>query len=216
MSYQNKKKDYSVSETIDFNDQIFYAAVKGDKKAIQRTIKAFTPMVHMWVNKYEHLCPSFMHEDLVQEGVMGILKGIETFEMERSNNGNPLKPSTWLWWKIRAAVQGSARKLSKMKGLDSLDDENKNIQLEDTCSYDIREEDFNLDIEKILIEGCGSKDNKRAQIIKDRYGLCGNQPLRQGEVARKHGLSKQATNGHISKFIQKIRQKYPELYEIVK
>mgnify|MGYP006280545895 CR=1 FL=1 len=82
--------------------------------------------------------------------------------------------------------------------------------------YETKDSSLYMDIESLLIEGCGSIDSRRAQIVKDRYGLLGNKPLRQGEIAVKYKISKQAANTQIAKFFKVIREKYPELREEIK
>ena len=71
-------------------------------------------------------------------------------------------------------------------------------------------------VKQLIIDGCGSTDTKRAQIICDRFGLLGRPALRQGEVAKKHGLTKQAVQSHIARFSKIIREKHPELEALIK
>ena len=71
-------------------------------------------------------------------------------------------------------------------------------------------------IHDIIVAGCGSVDSKRAQIVCDRYGLLGRPALRQGEVAKKYGMTKQAINSHIARFTKIIREKHPELEAYIK
>jgi predicted transcriptional regulator len=46
--------------------------------------------------------------------------------------------------------------------------------------------------------------------------LLGRPALRQGEVARKHGMTKQAINSHIARFSKIIREKHPEMEALIK
>ena len=71
-------------------------------------------------------------------------------------------------------------------------------------------------IHDIIIAGCGSLDSKRAQIVCDRYGLLGRKEMRQGDVARKYGMTKQAINSHIARFSKIVREKHPELEALIK
>jgi predicted DNA-binding protein YlxM (UPF0122 family) len=52
--------------------------------------------------------------------------------------------------------------------------------------------------------------------VCDRYGLLGKKPMRQGEVAEKYGMTKQAINSHIARFSKIIREKHPELETLIK
>lgn len=156
------------------------------------------------------------YEDLVQEGMVGVVNAIRSFDLELTHNGKRLRPMTWIWWKVRGAVQIAARKEKKNpKYALSLEQSDWGNNLEDCQVYEIRDENLPMSIEDLLKSGCGSLDSVRANIIKDRFGLLGSQPMRQGEVAKKYGMSKQATNGHIARFTKTIRDKHPELREFI-
>lgn len=205
-----------VTETMTYTDETFFQAVKGDARAIEATIRQFTPLVHKWVRRYKFLGQDNMYEDFVQEGLMGIVKAIETFDVDYKVNGKSIKPMTWIWHKVRGSVQTAARREKKNPKYPlSLEQSDWGMNLEDVNVFELKEDRLIPNIEELLIKGCGSLDSKRAQIIKDRFGLLGAEPLRQGEVAKKHGLSKQATNGHIARFCKIIREKHPELKEMI-
>lgn len=199
-----------------YTNQTFYDAVGGDAASINATIKQFTPLVHKWARKYKFMGHDHSYEDLVQEGYIGLLEAIRTFDLDLKVNGKNLSPMTWIWWKVRAAVQGTARKENKLPKYPlSLENSDWGNNLEDPCTYEVRDERLPLTIEEIVRCGCGSLDNTRAKIVKDRFGLLGSKPMRQGEVAAKYGLSKQATNGHIARFSKAVREKHPELKEFI-
>jgi RNA polymerase sigma factor (sigma-70 family) len=199
-----------------YTDEIFYDAVKGDPRAVEVTIRQYTPLVHKWVRRYKFMGQENMYEDLVQEGLMGIVKAIETFDLDYKVNGKRIKPMTWIWHKVRGSVQGAARREKKNPKYPlSLEQSDWGMNLEDVNVFELKEDRILPNIEQLLITGCGSLDSKRAQIVKDRFGLLGSKPLRQGEVAKKYGLTKQATNGHIARFSKIIREKHPELRELI-
>ncbi len=199
-----------------YEDETFYQAVKGDKRAIDLTLKQFTPLVHKFVRKYGFMAQSHMYDDLVQEGMLGILKAVRTFDLDYRVNGRAIRPMTWIWPNVRAAVQGEARKnIKHPKYSLSLEQSDWGSNLEDPQQYELKE-DFSFDVKELVEIGCsGSIDNRRAQIVCDRFGLLGRKALRQGEVAKKYNLSKQAANGHISRFLTKIREAKPELKELI-
>lgn len=194
------------------SDETFYNAVRGDEKAKEVVIEAFTPMVHMWAHEYSFMCSKDLYEDLVQEGIIGILKAIETFDINRksSNTGKILKPSTWIWWKTRAEVQGAAKKFRRFskhlaQGYD-------NTLLDECYSGDLRgNAHVSLNVDDLIIEGCGSLSSKRANIIQDKFGLNGKDTLVHSEIAAKHGLSDKGTEFHVRTFVKKIKNKYPTL-----
>ena len=193
------------------NDQTFYNAVKGDPKAVTEVIKQYTPLVHKLVNKYSWMAPKHSREDLVQEGLMGIVKAINTFDLEKG-----CKPMTWIYPQVRGAVQGVARKENRNPKYPlSLEQSDWAKNLEDSHQFEVRDEVVSSFVHDIIIAGCGSLDSKRAKIVCSRYGLLGETPLRQGEVAAKFGMSKQAINSHISRFSKIVREKHPELEQFI-
>jgi RNA polymerase sporulation-specific sigma factor len=187
-------------------------AVKGDASSITALVKQYTPLVHKIVNKYAWMSPSHSREDLVQEGLLGIVKAIETFDLERGT-----RFMTWVYPQVRGAVQGVARRDIKLpKYALSLEQSDWAKNLEDPNMFEVKDEFASNLVKNIIIAGCGSVDSKRAQIVCDRYGLLGRPALRQGEVARKHGMTKQAINSHIARFTKIVREKHPELEALIK
>ena len=191
---------------------LLYKAVKGDARSITTLIEQYTPLVHKIVNKYAWMSPSHSREDLVQEGLLGIVKAIETFDLERGT-----RFMTWVYPQVRGAVQGVARRDIKLpKYALSLEQSDWAKNLEDPEMFEVQDEYASGLVRDIVIAGCGSVDSKRAQIVCDRYGLLGRPALRQGEVARKHGMTKQAINSHIARFTKIVREKHPELEALIK
>jgi RNA polymerase sporulation-specific sigma factor len=187
-------------------------AVKGDASSITAIVQQYTPLVHKIVNKYAWMSPTHSREDLVQEGLMGIVKAIETFDLERGT-----RFMTWCYPQVRGAVQGVARKDNRMPKYPlSLEQSDWGHNLEDSVQFEVQDEFKASFIHDIIVAGCGSVNSKRAQIVCDRYGLLGRKPLRQGEVAKKYGMTKQAINSHIARFSKIIREKHPELEAYIK
>lgn len=194
------------------SDQVFLDAVKGDPRAVTQVIRQYTPLVHKLVNKYAWMAPKHSKEDLVQEGLLGIVKAIDTFDIERG-----CKPMTWIYPQVRGAVQGLARKENRNPKYPlSLEQSDWAKNLEDPCQYEVRDEAVSAKVRDIVLAGCGSLDSKRAQIVCSRYGLLGEKELRQGEVAKKFGMSKQAINSHIARFSKIVRERHPELEALIK
>jgi RNA polymerase sigma factor (sigma-70 family) len=194
------------------SQDLFLSAVKGDAKAITAVVKQYTPLVHKIVNKYCWMSPGHSREDLVQEGLLGIVKAIETFDLSRN-----VQPMTWIYPQVRGAIQGVARKDNRLPKYSlSLEQSDWGGNLEDPSVFEIRDEFKASFIQDLIAAGCGSLDSKRAQIVCDRYGLLGRPALRQGEVAKKHGMTKQAVNSHIARFSKIIREKHPELEAYIK
>jgi RNA polymerase sporulation-specific sigma factor len=186
-------------------------AIKGDPRSITSIVEQYTPLVHKIVNRYAWMAPKHSREDLVQEGLLGVVKAIETFDLSRG-----YRFMTWVYPKVRGAVQGVARKENRIpKYQKSLEQSDWAHNLEDPVQYEVRDEFVSERVRELVISGCGSVTSKRAQIVCDRFGLLGNTPLRQGEVARKHGMTKQAVQSHIARFSKIIREKHPNLKEFI-
>jgi len=148
----------------------------------------------------------------VQEGLLGVVKALETFDLSRGT-----RFMTWVYPQVRGAVQGVARKEKRLpKYTRSLEQSDWGGNLEDTNVYEVHDEFKANFVRDLIVSGCGSVDSKRAQIVCDRFGLLGRPALRQGEVARKHGLTKQAVQSHLARFQKNIREKHPELEAFVK
>lgn len=187
-------------------------AVKGDARSITALVEQYTPLVHKIVNKYAWMSPSHSREDLVQEGLLGIVKAIETFDLERGT-----RFMTWVYPQVRGAVQGIARRDNRVPKYSlSLEQSDWAKNLEDPEMFEVRDEYASNFVKDVILAGCGSLESKRAQIVCDRYGLLGRPALRQGEVARKHGMTKQAINSHIARFTKIVREKHPELEALIK
>jgi RNA polymerase sporulation-specific sigma factor len=194
------------------NLALLQKAVKGDARSISAIVEQYTPLVHKIVNKYAWMSPSHAREDLVQEGLMGIVKAIETFDLERGT-----RFMTWVYPQVRGAVQGVARKDHRLPKYPlSLEQSDWGGNLEDPSVFEVHDEFKASFVRDLIIAGCGSVDSKRAQIVCDRYGLLGRKPLRQGEVAKKYGMTKQAINSHIARFSKIVREKHPELETLIK
>lgn len=201
------------------NHEILLEAIKGDAKSIGQVLQQYTPLVHKLVNKYCVYIDKGSKEDLVQEGMVGIHKALKTFDTERGTSF-----MTWVYHKVRGEVQNFARKeqrrnpqnLVKTADIEYLKshwDLSGELSKETIVEPDAVESAKR--IRKLLTETCGSLESKRAQIICNRFGLLGKEPLRQGEVAAKFNMTKQAVNSHISQFSKKVREKYPDLYQSV-
>jgi RNA polymerase sigma factor (sigma-70 family) len=192
--------------------ETFYAAVKGDARAITAVVEQYTPLVHKIVNKYAWMSPKHSRDDLVQEGLLGIVKALETFDLERG-----YQFMTWVYPQVRGAVQAVARKDNRLPKYPlSIEQSDWAKNLEDTNQFELKDDFASNFVKEVIIAGCGSVDSKRAQIVCDRYGLLGRPALRQGEVAQKYGLTKQAVNSHIARFSKIVREKHPELEALIK
>jgi RNA polymerase sigma factor (sigma-70 family) len=182
-------------------------AAKGDARSMRAVINQYTPLVHKLVNKYAFMAPKHSREDLVQEGFIGLVKAIRKYDPER-----PTCFMTVAFPSVRGAVQSLARRENRNPKYPlSLEQSDWGGNLEDPTQYEVRDEKLAAEVEDIVLAGCGALDSKRAELVCDRFGLLGRKPMRQGEVAKKYGMSKQAVNSHIARFHRKVRETRPEL-----
>lgn len=187
-------------------------AAKGDARSISAIVEQYTPLVQKIVNKYAWMSPTHSREDLVQEGLLGVVRAIETFELERGT-----RFMTWVYPKVRGAVAGHARKENRRpRFMYSLEQSDWGLNLEDINQFEVQDDYQSNFIHDLIVAGCGSVDSKRAQIVCDRYGLLGHKPMRQGEVAKKYGLTKQATQSYLARFKKVVQEKHPELEALIK
>ena len=192
-------------------EEIFYSAIKGDPRSVGAVVKQYTPLVHKIVNKYAWMAPKHSREDLVQEGLVGIVRALRTFEPERGHQF-----MTWVYPQVRGAVSGLARKENRNPKYPlSLEQSDWAGNLEDPDRYEVKDDKLAGFVREIILIGCGSLDSKQASIVCDRFGLLGKKPMRQGDVAKKYGLSKQAVNSYLARFHRKVREKRPELAEFI-
>ena len=197
--------------TAQTKTETLYSAIKGDSRSISAVVKQYTPLVHKIVNKYAWMAPKHSREDLVQEGLIGVVKALKTFEPERG-----YQFMTWVYPQIRGAVSSLARKENRNPKYPlSLEQSDWAGNLEDPTMFEIKDDFFSDAVQEVIMIGCGSLDSKQAAIVCDRFGLLGKKPMRQGEVAKKHGLSKQAVQSYIARFSRKVRAKRPELAEFI-
>ena len=77
-------------------------AIKGDARSISAIVEQYTPLVHKIVNKYAWMSPAHSREDLVQEGLLGVVRAIKTFQIERGHQF-----MTWVYPQVRGAMQRS-------------------------------------------------------------------------------------------------------------
>ena len=186
-------------------------AAKGDARSMRMVIDQYTPLVHKLVNRYAFMAPKHSREDLVQEGFIGLVRAIRKYDPER-----PTCFMTVAFPSVRGAVQSMARRENRSPKYPlSLEQSDWGSNLEDPTRYEVKDDKIATEVEEIIVAGCGTLDSKRAELVCDRFGLLGRKAMRQGEVAKKYGMSKQAVNSHIARFHRKVRENRPELAEFI-
>ena len=203
--------DYECSQTTSMTnqEQDLQLIAAGDRDAL---LIKYERLIHKLARKFAFTAPNADHDDLVQEGRIGILKAIETYD-ESYGAGF----MTWAYYHVRGAICGSGRSDRRQPRFPlSVEDADRQYNLEDeTQEIEVRE-DISTDlVRKIIAECCGGLHTKRASIVMDRYGLLGRRELRNKECAAKYGLTKFAVNSHTYSFKLKAREKFPHLADFV-
>ena len=187
-------------------------ASAGDKKSQAMMLDKYERLCHKLARKFAFTAPSHQHEDLVQEGRIGLLQAIKTFD---PTNGASFM--TWAFYHVRGAVAGCGRVDRRQpKYPYSVEDCPRAYNIEDpTQEVVVRDTVTTETVKQIIAECCGGLHTKRASIVMDRYGLLGRKELRNCEAAEKYGLTKYAINSHTYSFKKKARERFPHLANFV-
>lgn len=183
------------------------AAQNGDKKAMEHMIRKYEPLVTSLSRKYGWMAPA-AHEDLLQEGRLGLYKAVMKFDATRG-----LKFMTVAFPTVRGAIQVLARKELRHPRFTTTYESAQNSPrwADHSCVPELESDTPIEKVRGIVKDVCGTLDSKRAQIICDKFGLFGKEALRNKELCEKYGLTKQAVHSYIVKFNNRARQMFPEL-----
>lgn len=193
-------------------NQLVASAQRGDRRAERMLLKKYERLVHKLAWKYSFSAPSFTHDDMIQEGSIGLLSAIRSFDPDRG-----AKFMTWAYYHIRGALTSCGRSDQRQpKYPHSLEDCPRAYNIEDPAQ-DIEVRDtIPSSIVRTLVESCcGGLDTKRARIVIDRFGLFGERELRNCECAEKYSITKYAVNTHVYTFKRRAAEKFPHLQAFV-
>lgn len=157
-------------------------------------------------------------EDLISIGSIGLIKGIQTFKMEKN-----IKLATYASRCIENEILMHLRKIQRTRqeySLDevlSIDSEGNEMILSDIISSNetlaltkmTEEEDV-----KNLYYAIDKLTPREKEIVIMRYGLYGEVPLTQKEVADKLGISQSYISRLEKRIIDKMRQEIENLVKI--
>lgn len=192
--------------------ELIASAKAGNKRAMAEIIKKYEPLIHKTARKYGWMAPNHSYDDLIQEGRIGIYKAVHKFQPERG-----YVFMTLAFPCVRGAVQGLARKENRHpRFTTSYESITRSMVLEDpTQEIELKMDLPKTKIKEMMEKICGGLNNKRAQILCDKFGLFGHEEMRNCDIAQKYDLTKQAVHSYIVKFTSRASRMYPELAAFV-
>lgn len=192
--------------------ELIAQAQAGDQRAKIVIIDKYMRLCHKLARKFAFTASSFNHDDLVQEGIIGLLQALKTY---RSDRGAVFM--TWAYYHVRGSIAAAGRSDRRQPRFpSSIEDCPRAYNVEDQTQRIVLKEDLPPMLVQKLIEECaGGFHTKRAKVVMDRYGLLGRDQLRNCEAAEKYGITKYAVNSHTSSFKRRVREKFPELAHFI-
>ena len=188
--------------------ELIKAYRSGDQRAAMQLLDKYERLCHKLARKFSFTATSHDHEDLVQEGRIGLLHALETYDDTRGASF-----MTWAYYHVRGCISGAGRSDRKQPKYPlSIEDTPRAYNVVDPTQDVVVRDDLPSNfVQRLIEECCGGFHTKRAKIVMDRYGLLGRPELRNCECAEKYGITKFAVNSHTYGFKQKVRARYPEL-----
>ncbi len=195
-------------EELDF----LIKAKQGDIEAKNKLIEHNLRLVVFLAKKYENT--GYEMEDLVSIGSIGLIKGIETYKIDKN-----IKLATYASRCIANEILMFLRKNKKRRKEISLEDslnydsEGNELHLEDVLGTetDLVSDEYEKSVEKNFVSKEINKLNPREkQIMVLRYGLNNTESYTQKEVADMLGISQ----SYISRIEKKVIKNIKELMEI--
>ena len=189
------------------------ALCAGDRKAEQTLIEHNLRLVVYIARRFENTGVGL--EDLISIGTIGLIKAVNTFDLDKGG-----RLVTYAARCIENELLMMLRQEKKILREVSLyepigtDQEGNHISLLDIISTDeaaLVDQYLHkyylshLEQEVFLLE-----DSRERTIILKRYGLCGNKPHTQKEVAAMMGISRSYVSRIEKKALEKLRNSYEE------
>lgn len=179
---------------------------QGDLEARNVLIEHNLRLVAHIMKKY--YTPNGDQDDLISIGTIGLIKGITTFKADKN-----VRLATYVSRCIENEILMYFRSQKKLQGEVSLSDsidgdgEGNALSLMDTISVDddmLEELDTRDSCAKVrrCVRQC--LDKREAMIITLRYGLSGEHPLTQREIAEKCGISRSYVSRLEKKALKKL------------
>ncbi len=184
---------------------------EGDMEARNTLVEHNLRLVAHIIKKYYTQADN--QEDLVSIGTIGLIKAVNTFKADRG-----IRLATYASRCIENEVLMHFRLCRKMQGEVSLneaietDGDGGDLYLSDVVgSADTLLEDLQNNEERLLVRRLVEErlTEREADIIRRRYGLGGQQPQTQKQVAAAYGISR----SYVSRLEKKALEKLAEALE---
>lgn len=182
-------------------------AGNGDMEARNKLIEHNIRLVVFLAKKYENT--GYDLEDLVSIGSIGLIKGINTYKMDKN-----IKLATYCSRCIANEILMFLRKNKRRKSEISFEDalnydaEGNELHLEDILGTDedIVYKEFESKVDKKMLENeLNSLNDREKHIMKLRYGLNNTEEYTQKEVANMLGISQSYISRIEKKVIRRLK-----------
>ena len=179
----------------------------GDMEARNKLIEHNIRLVVFLAKKYENT--GYDLEDLVSIGSIGLIKGINTYKMDKN-----IKLATYCSRCIANEILMFLRKNKRRKSEISFEDalnydaEGNELHLEDILGTDedIVYKEFESKVDKKMLENeLNSLSDRERHIMKLRYGLNNTEEYTQKEVANMLGISQSYISRIEKKVIRRLK-----------
>lgn len=200
----------ALPEPLSKEEEIKYLteASNGNKDAKNKLIEHNLRLVVYLSKKYENTKIDL--EDLVSIGTIGLIKGINTYKMDKN-----IKLATYASRCIDNEILMYLRK-NKKRNADvsleeslSFDSEGNELHLEDILGTDpdlVTKELEDNDLKLTLMKEINRLPERDRQIMKLRYGLFGEKEITQKELAEKLNISQSYISRIEKKVIKRIKE----------
>ncbi len=163
--------------------------------------------------------PKVLLEDLISIGSMGLIKGVETFKLDKN-----IKLATYASRCIENEILMFLRKISKQKNEVSLDEalnvdgDGNELLLADVIPTNQTlaiDEAISNEKQRLMYEAVEKLSAREREIITLRFGLYKTEELTQKEVADKLGISQSYISRLEKKIIDKLKNEMEKKLTIV-
>ena len=207
-SFVNTASGFPKPLTLEEEKEYFKRFKEGDKEAKDILISHNLRLVAHIVKKYSGAGEA---DDLISVGSIGLIKAINSFEYSKGTQLSTYAPSC-IENEILMLIRLNKKHRQTMSLQETLgqDKEGNDIELMDIIPG-IEDEVVELVESNILTEKMGeiiknSLSEREYEIIKLRYGLFGNKPLTQREVATRLGISRSYISRLETKAMETIKE----------